>query len=131
VLSELHPGKTVVDIHFAAGPSVTSFGSLIDGEYRLTVTATGVSYFGVNLDGDQNGSAGDDFVYGENPADRFFRKYGDENGNGVVDLLDFAGFRRTFGTSPGDSLYASGFDSDGDQTIGLGDFAAFRRNFGT
>ena len=65
------------------------------------------------------------------PSDRFFRKYGDQSGNGLVDLLDFADFRRTFGKSAGDPGYAGGFDSDGDNAIGLIDFAAFRRNFGT
>jgi hypothetical protein len=40
-------------------------------------------------------------VFGSGGVDEFFRKYGDQNGNGTVDLEDFADFRRTFGLSSG------------------------------
>lgn len=126
-------GKTIVDFTFDPnGLSVTDFGSLDDGIYELSVNASLVTYFGVELDGDGNGTAGDPYVFGDNAEiDKFFRKYGDHNGNDVVDLLDFAAFRQTFGKSLNDSGYLDGLDSDGDNTIGLLDFAKFRQNFGT
>ena len=73
----------------------------------------------------------DNYAFGDQAADAFFRKYGDQNGNDIVDLLDFADFRRSFGKSDGDAGYLEGFDSDGDAVIGLLDFAEFRRGFGT
>ncbi len=123
-------GKTVVELTFAEGPSASSFGSLLDGNYRLSIDASLVTYLDVPLDGDGNGSPGGDHLFGDNATDAFFRKFSDANGNGIVDLLDFADFRRTFGLTTGQTGYASEFDSDGDQAIGLLDFAAFRRSFG-
>ena len=123
-------GVTMIDFTFDPnGLSATSFGSLKNGNYRLTVDSSLVTSFGMELDGNGDGDAGGDYVL--NATDGFFRKYGDVSGNHVVDLLDFAEFRRTFGTSKGDLLYQSGIDSDGDLTIGLLDFAEFRRNFGS
>ena len=50
-------GKTVVDFTFdSSGLSVTSFGSLANGDYELTIDASRVTYSGVQLDGDENGS---------------------------------------------------------------------------
>ena len=73
-----------------------------------------------------------DFSFGDQSSpDKFFRKYGDHNGNGLVDLLDFAAFRQAFGKSDGDAGYADELDADLDDTIGLLDFAAFRQAFGT
>ena len=72
-----------------------------------------------------------DFTFGDEAADAFFRKYGDEDGNNVVDLPDFAAFRRTFDKSHGEPGYLGTLDSNGDAIVGLPDFAEFRRNFGT
>jgi hypothetical protein len=123
-------GKTVVDFTFdPGGLSVTHFGSLQDGDYRLTINPAWVTYLGVELDGDANGVAGGDYVM--DAVDGFFRKYGDSSGDGSVGLADFAAFRSSFGQSLGDPSYQDGFDSDGDNSIGLADFAAFRANFGS
>ena len=124
-------GKTVIDLTFAPGSLVNASGSLLDGRYQLIVDAARVaSTAGVALDGDGDGSAGGDHVFGESDGDRFFRNYGDADGSGVVDLLDFAAFRRTFGKTPGEDGYLAELDADGDGPIDLTDFAAFRRNFG-
>jgi hypothetical protein len=123
-------GKTIVDILFDPnGMSVMTSGGLVDGNYELIVHANGVSAAGVALDGDANGLPGGDHLLGA--VDGFFRKYGDHNGNGSVDLLDFADFRRSFGKTAADPGFLSALDADGNQSIDLLDFAAFRRNFGT
>ena len=72
-----------------------------------------------------------DFSFGDEAVDNFYRKFGDVNGNRSVDLLDFAEFRRAFGLSEGQPNYLDELDADRDGSIGLLDFGAFRRNFGT
>jgi predicted outer membrane repeat protein len=124
-------GRTYVDFTFASGAHVNAGGSLIDGRYKLTIDGSRISAFGLNLDGDANGLVGGDHVFGAEAADRFFRKYGDQNGNGTVDLLDFAEFRRTFGLSAGQPGYLGSLEANFNGSIDLVDFAAFRRNFGT
>ena len=71
-----------------------------------------------------------DFVFGAVPTDSFFRRYGDSDGSGFVDLSDFSAFRQALGTSTGDQGYRPELDSNSDGTIGLVDFAAFRQAFG-
>ncbi|MGI9470940.1 MAG: hypothetical protein ACR2NZ_05385, partial [Rubripirellula sp.] len=123
-------GKTVVSFTFdTSDDSVTSFGSLIDGDYRLLIDATRISSGGQPLDGDADNSAGGNYVY--EGTDGFFRKFGDGDGDRQVGLLDFAAFRQTFGRANGDSQFRSEFDEDGDDVISLIDFAAFRRNYGS
>ena len=79
-----------------------------------------------NSDGDGDGIGGDHVLF----LDNFFRNFGDQNGNGVVDLLDFVAFRQTFGKSVASANFLQEFDLDGDDWIDLIDFAEFRRNFG-
>ena len=123
-------GRTVVDFTFDSGDlRVTNFGSLIDGDYELIIDASRITAAGVQLDGNGDGTTGDDYVM--SAVDGFFRKYGDQSGNDGVGLDDFAAFRQTFGKSEGQDGYLDGLDSDGDNTISLGDFAAFRSSFGT
>jgi ELWxxDGT repeat protein len=124
-------GKTVVTFSFNEGASVNSAGLLRDGRYVLTVLASQVTSLGIALDGDGDGNVGDNYVIGAEDADRFYRKYGDGNGNGTVDVTDFANFRRTFGELPGSDAWNRIYDDEGDGTIGVEDFAEFRRNFGT
>jgi hypothetical protein len=85
----------------------------------------------MQLDGNGDGTAGDDYVFGTGGVDEFFRKYGDGNGNGTVDLMDFAAFRHAFGQEAGSDDYEEIFDEDEDDVISLIDFAEFRHNFGT
>ena len=124
-------GKTVVDFTFAPGPSVNANGLLLDGDYQLVVDASQVNSLALGLDGNGDGAAGDNFVFGAQAADNFFRKYGDSDGNNVVNLDDFAAFRATFGLAAGDPAYNDAMDADGGDMITLDDFAAFRANFGT
>jgi hypothetical protein len=99
--------------------------SLSDGNYRLDIESAKITArFG-------DWAMSNDYSFGDEAADNFYRKYGDVSGNRSVDLLDFAAFRRAFGLSEGQSNYLDELDADGDSTIGLLDFGAFRRNFGT
>ena len=123
-------GRTVVNLTFdPSRPGVTSFGSLEDGHYRLIIDASRVTAAGIELDGNGDGTTGDNYVM--SAVDGLFRKYGDQTGDDQVGLGDFATFRQTFGKSHGEDGYLHGLDSDGNDTVGLADFAAFRQNFGT
>lgn len=118
--------KTVVTLRFAAGDGVDSWGRLSnDGRYQLTVVAAKISRLGFALDGDRDGQVGDDFTFGSDEADGFFRNYGDANGDGFIDFADFAGFGASFGTD--DKTY----DFNGDGAVDFFDFAEFGRRFGT
>ena len=125
-------GKTVVNITFdPSGPGVNAGGGLEDGDHQLTIDATRITLFNQQLDGNESGTPGTDYVFGDDAADDFFRKYGDQNGNGVVDLSDFSQFRLTFGQGTGSSGFLEGLDFEGDGVVSLSDFSAFRLNFGT
>lgn len=127
VVSELSvlEGKTRAVLTFS-GPRVDASGSLIDGNYRLTVVDSKITDGGgLNLDGDGDGIAGTSRV------DDFFRLYGDANGDRTVDLIDFSAFRTAFGFSSPNASYQQEFDENGDGNVDLLDFAAFRARFGT
>jgi GEVED domain len=118
--------RTIATITFAAGALVAAgTNSLVNGNYELRITSNGVTSVG-------NGQAmSSSLVFGDSPTDKFFRKYGDVNGNGIVELSDFAAFRAAFGASVGNSLFRSHLDHDGNGVIALSDFARFRSAFGT
>jgi hypothetical protein len=111
-----------VTLTFNGGP--LDFGSLADGRYTLTVLAAQVP----NLDGNGDGTAGDDFTLVGDPstAPKLFRLFGDNDGDGDVDAADFGQFRQAFGT--GANL---AFDFDGDGDVDASDFGQFRQRFGT
>jgi len=101
-------------------------GSLTDGNFTLTVVSSKVQgAFGL-LDGNGDGTAGDDYVQAGGPASpsRLFRLFGDADGNGSVDAADFAGFRTAFGDP------SEAFDFDGDGDVDAADFGQFRQRFG-
>src|SRR5262249_17858820 len=77
-------GRTVIDLVFT-GPRIVG-GSLADGKYQLRVRAGGVSADGQNLDGDRDGTPGDDATF------RFFRLFGDGDGDRDVDGKDLRHF---------------------------------------
>jgi hypothetical protein len=115
--------QTVARLTFSG--SLTEFGSLADGRYRLTILASQVSVNGQPLDGDANGTPGGDFVM------NLFRLYGDINGDGTVNGLDLALFRGAFGTALGSPNYVDYLDLNGDGAVNGLDLAAFRSRFGT
>ena len=58
-------GRSVVTLTFS-GAFVNSAGSLEDGNYQLTVFGDQVTGSGGAFDGDNDGVAGGDFVFGDN-----------------------------------------------------------------
>ncbi len=126
-LSAVQLGNTVT-ITFVAGGSVgiDPAGSLRDGRYDLTVFASKVTSNGLALDGDGNGTGGDDFQQLGAPGTgpNLYRLFGDENGDGTVATNDFIQFRLSLGgTNPI-------FDFDGDGAVAASDFIQFRLRFG-
>jgi hypothetical protein len=105
----------------------TDFTSLKDGRYTLKVSAAKVTDVAGNpLDGNSDGIGGDDYVEVGDPAtNKLFRLFGDADGNGFVDGIDFGAFRASFGTA------SSVFDFDGGGFVDGLDFGQFRQRFGT
>jgi hypothetical protein len=119
------PG-TLATLTFS-GTSAVDFGSLADGRYTLTIDADQVSNANGKLDGDGNGTGGDDYVLVGAPgaAPNLYRLFGDSDGDGDVDASDFGAFRSAFGGSN------PTFDFDGDGDVDASDFGAFRQRFGS
>jgi hypothetical protein len=111
-------GNTVT-LTFTGGP--LDFGSLADGRYTLTVLASKIP----TLDGNGDGTPGDDYVLTGSPANGLFRLFGDADGNGTVNTADFNAFRSAFGGS------SSTFDFDNIGGVGTLDFNQFRQRFGS
>jgi hypothetical protein len=105
----------------------TDFTSLKDGRYNLSIFASQVSDLAGNaFDGDGNGTGGDDYTLVGDPAtNKLFRHFGDSNGSGTVDAIDFGAFLAAFGTNN------STFDFDGGGTVDAVDFGQFVSRFGT
>ncbi|KAA1261316.1 Glucan 1,4-alpha-maltohexaosidase precursor [Rubripirellula obstinata] len=122
--------KTVATFRFLPGQTVNAGQSMTDGRYQLRIDPAKVTIGGIELDGNGDGQAGDEYRFGDHPNDDFFRKYGDQDGDDFVGLADFALFRSTFGSRDGQEPFLPGLDSNADGEIGLTDFAAFRSNFG-
>ncbi|WP_167546952.1 ELWxxDGT repeat protein [Stieleria maiorica] len=131
VNSVFRNGQTIVELTFGPGPSVVTrdqagttglLNSLADGNYQLTVRSTAVASLqtGLNLDVD--------FVHGELAADRFFRFYGDSDGDRDVDGQDYGRFGTTFlRTSPDE--YNPDLDFDGDGDVDGQDYGRFGVRF--
>lgn len=112
---------TVVKLTFNGG--FTEFGSLVDGQYRLTITGSSITDYSLQmLDGDGNGTGGDNFV---SAPDSIHRLFGDADGNRVVSAADFNEFRLQYGTTG-----ASFFDFNGDNMVSASDFNQFRLRYG-
>ena len=125
--------KTVAVLTFGSGASVVDrlgFGelgnSLADGNYRLDVVAAQVA--------DSTGGPGlaADYVFGgqtsaQTPNDDFYRHYGDSDGDGDTDFIDFSdAFLVSFGSGVGSSSFRADMDANGDGDV---DFIDFQTNF--
>lgn len=122
-------GYSVVSFQFSGDFSTTA-GSLVDGNYQLTVFGAEITdSAGVQLDADADGVAGGNFVFGDEESDNFFRLYGDTDGNRIVNVFDLLAFRRTFLETEGSDDFNPQLDSDGDGIINVFDLLEFRRNF--
>ncbi len=110
----------------------TEFGSLKDGDYQLTIDPTKVhnAAAGTNLDGDGNGLSGGNYRFGAAAADRFFRLFGDSDGDRDVDNIDFARLRTTIDMPAAMVGFLAYFDFEGDGDVDNLDFARFRLRMG-
>ncbi|MBX7105774.1 MAG: hypothetical protein K1X57_16950, partial [Gemmataceae bacterium] len=118
-LSVSTASQTMAKLTFTG--SLTEFGSLSDGVYRLTVLAGNVTdYSGQALDGNGDGIASDNYVSGANDL---YRLYGDSNGDRTVNSDDFLAFRSAFLSNN------FAFDFEGDGVVGASDFLQFRARF--
>lgn len=123
-------GQTVATLVFDG--AFTEFGSLVDGNYELIIDSSKVTNtIGDELDGDRDGVAGGNLVFGADEADGFFRLFGDFNGDRSNGFLDFTRMRAAFGTAEGDADYLGFFDFNDDGAIGFVDFVQFRGRFGS
>jgi hypothetical protein len=112
-------GVTVVTLNGFTG-SETEFGSLKDGRYTLTVLANQITFGGQQLDGNGDGTAGDNFTFGDSQG--LFRFFGDINGDRHVDIADFGLFSVSI-FNPGN--YNAAFDFNNDGAIDIADFGQF------
>ncbi len=122
-------GVTVVTLTNFDGAGA-EFGSLADGRYTLTALASQISAGGRQLDGNNDGTLGDDYVLAGSTANGLYRLYGDANGDGTVNAFDFSQFRNAFGSSTGQTAYLDWLDFNGDGVINAFDFSQFRNRFG-
>jgi len=100
-------------------PPLGLYNSLIDGQYSLTLVSSKIIGAGGQLDGDGNGTGGD------NQTLLTHRLFGDADGNGSVVASDFNAFRLQYGSS-GPSI----FDYNGDNQVTAADFNEFRLRYG-
>jgi subtilisin-like proprotein convertase family protein len=89
--------------------SDTTFGSLNDGRYTLTVIANQVR------------DAGGTFM-ASNSTTNFHRYFGDSNGDANVDIADFGLFSLTYGLNSTQPGFLSMFDYNNDGVIDIADF---------
>jgi endonuclease/exonuclease/phosphatase family metal-dependent hydrolase/uncharacterized Zn-binding protein involved in type VI secretion len=115
-------GNTVSTIAF---DSLTrnNAGALIDGNYELTIDGSKVARRGTDL------TLGSDVVYGNSADDNFFAFYGDDTGNGTVDVFDLLAFRQTYRAEAGDSNFDANLDFNADASIDIFDLLPFRSNY--
>lgn len=116
------PTQTIVRLTFI-GDLTDGTGSVLEGRYDFRVLASEVSASAVALDGNGDGTPGDDYV---SPSGGIIRFSGDADGNGAVNFADFLLFRSSFGNAKFDP----GFDFDADGDVDFVDFLMFRSRFG-
>jgi hypothetical protein len=128
-------GKTVATITFASVANVTtraSANSLVDGNYELQIYGSLItSLTGQKVDAAKNGNSfGSNDVFGDEALDRFFRLFGDLDGDRDVDALDNAQFKPTLNSTlvANPTIYKAEFDFDGDGDIDALDNLRFRQN---
>src|SRR5262249_49784528 len=117
------PGQTIARLTFS-GP-LTVAGSLVDGDYTLTVLGDRVTGpGGVLLDGDGDGQPGGDYSLLR------YRFFSDINGGRRVDALDLFGFAGEYGKRRGEAGYADYPDSNNDGIVDALDLFALAANYG-
>lgn len=119
--SQIVDGNTLVTLTFD-NLTRNSSGSLIDGNYQLTVNANSVtSSTGVAM---QN-----DFIFGDTEEDEFFAFFGDLDGNRTVDKPEFVNFFDSYNSVYKDARYDALFDYDADEKIDSVDLMRMRERY--
>ncbi|MFL5330882.1 MAG: ribonuclease domain-containing protein [Gemmataceae bacterium] len=127
-------GEVVLAANPASGPasSVTitfsgalteSAGSLVDGIYNFIMGAAQVTGAAGALDGNNDGIPGGDYAVTGSTANKFFRFYGDQNGDAAVDQNDYLVFRNALSGGP-----STVFDFDNSGDVDQNDYLRFRQN---
>ena len=109
-------GQTVLQLFFS-GPGIIG-DSLPDGHYT------------VFIDGNRVHWTGQTFSAEASRTFSFSRLFGDTNGDGVVDNLDYYQFRQAYGKTAGQDGYLWYLDIDGDGDVDNLDYFWFRGNYG-
>jgi hypothetical protein len=113
-------GTNTITLTFTGGPhDPVTGGSLEDGNYRVTATASGIT------------QATSGQAMASNYTSNFVRLFGDILGDQPVGNGDALQFRKTFGLSKGAAGFVAAFAFDGGTTIGNFDALQFRKRFGT
>jgi hypothetical protein len=102
-----------------AGPITDSTGSLIDGVYDLTIDSSKVSSAGGPLNG--SGTPGSDYQVIGSTANKFFRLFGDANGDGTVSQSDYLLFSPALSSGPNPN-----FDYQNSGDVNQVDYLEFR-----
>ena len=123
-------GASVVRLTFQ-GSNSEGGGTLVDGNYRLTIDGTRVRRRGTGetLDADRSGAGGGIYRFGDKPEDAFFRFLGDSDGDRDVDGQDYGRFGSTFLLKDDDAAFDEDFDSDGDGDVDGQDYGRFGTRF--
>ena len=122
-------GSSVVTLTFD-GAFAQASGSLVDGNYQLTIQGDQIqTASGQNFDGDRDGVAGGDFVYGDSETDNFFRLFGDSTGDRHVNLVELLQLRHAWLSEDEDDNYNVAFDSNQDGRVNVLDLLQFRQNW--
>ena len=112
------------------GAFAQASGSLVDGNYQLTIQGDQIqTASGQNFDGDRDGVAGGDFVYGDSETDNFFRLFGDSTGDRHVNLVELLQLRHAWLSEDEDDNYNVAFDSNQDGRVNVLDLLQFRQNW--
>jgi hypothetical protein len=111
-------GFSNVEIRFSGSQTIND-GSLVDGNYELTVRA---DFLGSD-------TSGTDFVFGNLEDDDFYRFFGDTNSDRSVDVLELLELRNTWTLSGTDDGFDSRFDHNKDDSVNLFDLLSFRLNY--
>ena len=131
-------GNTIVTLSFSGsltrdnGTTITN-GALIDGYFELNVDPAKVRRTGttIDLDGDANGVAGGEYVFGDTVEDKFFSLYGDFTGDTNVNVIDLLKLRESYNSREGDERYMPMVDFDSNGYINVFELLQFRQRYNT
>lgn len=122
-------GKSRATLSFS-GEHTENSGSLIDGRYQLTLVGDLIQHAvrGDAMDGNFDSVPGGNQLF-DDAADRFFRFYGDTDGDYDVDGQDYGRFGLAFLRSVGQAGFNPELDFDRDGDIDGQDYGQFGLRF--